>query len=83
MQPGSEKNGEPRRVPKSIHIKIHPDKCIGAGHCVAQAPDAFSQNEDDGVVILLLETPGVDLHEAVRSAARMCPTCAIEVVEEW
>lgn len=82
MEPGSEQGGA-RRSPKSIRIKVHPDKCIGAGHCVAQAPDAFSQNEDDGVVILLLETPGVDRHEAVLSAARMCPTSAIEVVEEW
>lgn len=71
------------REPKRIHVKIYPDKCIGAGHCVVHAPDMFSQNDDDGVVILLNEAPPVDRREAAKSAARMCPTSAIEVIEEW
>ena len=64
-----------------LRIKIYPDKCIGAGHCVGCAPDVFTQNDDDGVVILLNEHPSPDRLEAVKAAARMCPTSAIEVEE--
>jgi ferredoxin len=64
-----------------LRIKVHQDRCVGAGHCVGCAPDVFSQNEDDGVVILLLEELSYDRRDAVDSAARMCPTSAIEVEE--
>ncbi len=60
-------------------ITIYPDKCVGAGHCVVCAPDIFSQNEDDGVVILLDPNPPADRLEAARAAARRCPTSAIVV----
>ena len=66
---------------RGLRITIHPDKCIGAGQCVGAAPDVFSQNDDDGVVILLNASPSAERIEAVRSAARLCPTSAIEVAE--
>jgi ferredoxin len=69
-----------RELPR-LRVSVHPDKCIGAGHCVGCAPEIFSQNEDDGVVILLIEKPSVDRRAAVESAVRMCPTSAIEVQE--
>jgi ferredoxin len=83
MPSGEHNSGRDKRVPKSLRIKVYPDKCIGAGHCVVCAPDIFSQNDDDGVVILLNENPPPERHEAASSAARMCPTSAIEVHEEW
>ncbi|WP_326522884.1 ferredoxin [Sphingomonas sp.] len=64
-----------------MRIVIHPDKCIGAGHCVVAAPDVFDQNEDDGIVELLETVPTEDRREAVKSAARLCPALAIEVFE--
>ena len=67
---------------KSLRIKICPEKCIGAGHCVGCAPEIFGQNDDDGVVILLAENPPPDRYESARSAARLCPTSAIEIVEK-
>ena len=67
--------------PRTLRIRVHPEKCIGAGHCVAHAPDAFAQNDEDGVVILLAQTMSVDRREALEAAARLCPTAAIELLE--
>ena len=38
-----------------MRIKVDATKCIGAGLCVVAAPEVFSQNEDDGLVIVLQE----------------------------
>jgi ferredoxin len=67
---------------KALRIKIYPEKCIGAGHCVGCAPEIFTQNDEDGVVILIAEDPPPDRYESARSAARLCPTSAIEIVEK-
>ena len=63
----------------TMRVIIHADKCIGAGHCVDAAADVFAQNEDDGVVILLVENPSVNRKAAVMDAARRCPVMAIEI----
>ncbi|HSV83882.1 MAG TPA: ferredoxin [Ramlibacter sp.] len=68
-------------APGTFRIVIHPDKCIGAGHCVAAAPDLFSQNEDDGVVMLLHECPTEDRRADVENAIRLCPTGVIEIAK--
>jgi ferredoxin len=70
------------RASTAFSIKIFPEKCIGAGHCVGCAPDIFSQNDDDGVVILLAENPPTGSYEAAKAAARLCPTSAIEIIEK-
>jgi ferredoxin len=64
-----------------MRIRIDMDKCIGAGQCVRAADTVFDQNEDDGLVILLQESPPDDLIEQVRNAVRLCPARAIEVEE--
>jgi ferredoxin len=69
--------------PKSIQIKVYADRCVAAGHCVICAPAIFSQNDSDGVVVLLDESPPLELREAAQEAARLCPTSAIEVIEHW
>ena len=65
-----------------MKIIIHTDKCIAAGHCVVAADDVFAQDEDDGIVFLLTQDPGPDRLDAVRNAARRCPTSAIEIVDD-
>lgn len=60
-------------------IKVYEDRCIGAGICVAECVEAFDQNDDDGTVVLLLAEIGDELLPAVQSAARACPTQAIEI----
>ena len=64
-----------------MKIKVDATKCIGAGLCVVAAPEVFSQNEDDGLVIVLQERPPPHLHEACREAARLCPALVISFDE--
>ncbi|RTZ45466.1 ferredoxin [Candidimonas sp. SYP-B2681] len=64
-----------------MKIEIDPNKCIGAGHCVAAASDLFTQNEDDGLVVLLVSSPSAERFDAAKEAAGLCPTCAITIHE--
>jgi ferredoxin len=54
-------------------------RCIGAGMCALTAPEVFDQSEDEGLVVLLDETPPPELHAAVRRAWQLCPSGAISV----
>lgn len=60
-----------------MRIKVDVEKCIGAGQCVNAAPAVFAQNEDDGMVVLLNQTPPETMAAGVRSAIRLCPARAI------
>jgi ferredoxin len=64
-----------------MKVTVDRDKCVASGQCVLAAAEVFDQDEDDGVVILLNETPGPDQYDAVRLAAQMCPASVIEVTE--
>jgi ferredoxin len=61
-------------------MKINVDRfaCCGAGQCVLVAPEVFDQ-DDDGIVVVLQESPGDDLGDAVNEAVSMCPTGVIWV----
>jgi ferredoxin len=65
-----------------VKITVNEDKCCGAGTCVLLAPDVFDQREEDGIVVLLDERPGAELHTIVREAASVCPGVAITVSED-
>jgi ferredoxin len=60
-----------------MRIKADVDRCIGAGQCVTAARSVFAQNEDDGMVIVLNETPVDGDVASARSAIRLCPARAI------
>jgi ferredoxin len=62
-----------------MKILVDMDKCICAGLCVTTAPKIFAQNEDDGLVIVLDETPPLEQFDAACEAARLCPALAIKV----
>lgn len=64
-----------------MKIHIDEDKCVGGGQCVLAAPEVFDQRDEDGIVILLEESPTDDLGPAVHEAALLCPALAI-VVED-
>ena len=64
-----------------MRITVDEDRCCGAGTCVLLAPDVFDQRDEDGIVVLLDERPGAQLHPAVREAASVCPGAAITVGE--
>lgn len=65
-----------------MKIIIYPEKCVGVGQCVVAAPSLFSQNDDDGQVILLKENPDAGEYEAAKAAARLCPATAIVIQED-
>lgn len=64
-----------------MRVIVDCEKCCGAGQCVLVAPKVFDQR-DDGIVILLDETPPEELHAAVGEAASICPGAAITIEEE-
>ncbi|GGY79563.1 ferredoxin [Streptomyces sp. WAC04189] len=53
------------------------ERCVGAGQCVLAAPAVFDQDEDDGLVHVLVESPSVSQADAVRDAVRACPSGAL------
>ncbi|RUN76523.1 ferredoxin [Sphingomonas sp. TF3] len=62
-----------------LRVRINQDLCVGAGLCVVSSGAVFDQRDEDGVVVLLQEFPPEGLHDAVRGAARKCPSLAITV----
>jgi ferredoxin len=65
-----------------MKVEIDVDKCVASGQCVLIAPDVFDQRDEDGMVVLLDETPASDLHDATRESAMVCPAAAIHLVEQ-
>ncbi|MBA2810192.1 ferredoxin [Streptomyces sp. KM273126] len=64
-----------------MHIEFDEPKCVAAGQCVMAAPEVFDQREEDGIAILLAETPAPEFHDGVREAAAICPAAAIRLKE--
>lgn len=63
-----------------MKIAADRDVCIGAGLCVATSEAVFDQ-DDDGIVLVLVEEPeGADA-DAAREAASLCPSGALRVIE--
>ncbi|MDX8050834.1 ferredoxin [Lentzea sp. BCCO 10_0798] len=62
-----------------MKVTVDQEKCCGAGTCVLLAPDVFDQRDEDGIVVLLDETPPAELEDVVREAASVCPGVAISV----
>ncbi len=62
-----------------MRVILDEEICIGAGQCVLAAPDVFDQRDEDGIAILLDETPGEDQRAAVEDAAIRCPALAIRI----
>ncbi|GAB2965484.1 ferredoxin [Streptomyces pseudoechinosporeus] len=65
-----------------MRVELDEPKCVAAGQCVLASPDVFDQRDDDGVAILLAETPDDDLLDEVREAVAIYPAAAIRLVEE-
>ena len=63
-----------------MRVSVDPDKCIASGACVLAAPEVFGQ-DDDGIVVVLDETPAEGFHAATLAAVRACPAAVIWVDE--
>jgi ferredoxin len=62
-----------------MKVIIDQDRCVAAGQCVAAAVDVFDQRDEDGIVVLLDETPPAERAADVEHAARVCPALAIRI----
>ena len=62
----------------SVRVSVDKDLCIGAGQCVVTAPDVFDQ-DDDGIVELLTDSPAESDRDAVEEAEHVCPARVITV----
>ncbi|MDI3289689.1 ferredoxin [Polyangium sp. 15x6] len=63
-----------------MRVLVEYEKCCGAGQCVMVAPKVFDQR-DDGIVVLLDETPPPDQYKAVQEAVTVCPGAALRLEE--
>ncbi len=62
-----------------MKVIVDQDKCVASGQCVTAAMDVFDQRDEDGIVVLLTDTPPADLAVDVHQAAAVCPALAILV----
>jgi ferredoxin len=65
-----------------MKVSIIRDRCVGAGRCVVTAPEVFDQDDDDGIVVLLTDSPAPAAWAAVLEAADLCPGRAIRVTDD-
>ena len=65
-----------------MKVIVDQNKCVASGQCVLSAPEVFDQHEEDGIVVLLAETPPEHLAGDVRQAVALCPAQAIWVEEQ-
>jgi ferredoxin len=65
-----------------MRVHVDHERCVGSGSCVFADPSVFSQDAEDGRVVLLLDTHVAPEHrESVRDAAIRCPVGAVTIAE--
>ncbi len=61
-----------------MQIDVDYDRCEGHGMCEEAAPSIF-RLDDEGELILLLETVPPELERQANEAVRVCPVAALSV----
>lgn len=63
-------------------MKITADRevCISAGNCV-MAADAIFDQDDDGIVVVLVDDVPESEEEHTREAVRLCPSQALRLAD--
>jgi ferredoxin len=56
------------------------DVCIGAGVCVMSTEVVFDQ-DDDGIVVVLVDDVPESEEEAARKAVQLCPSGALTMAQ--
>ncbi|QXE34730.1 ferredoxin [Streptomyces sp. GMY02] len=64
-----------------MRVEVDVPKCVASGQCVLIAPEVFDQRDDDGMVVLLDESPAPEYADRVRESALVCPAAAITLTE--
>ena len=62
-----------------MKVTVDQHKCVSSGQCVVTAPDVFDQRDEDGVVVLLTDSPGAERADDLRYAESLCPALAITI----
>lgn len=63
-----------------LSVSVNRQACIGAGQCALVAGEIFDQ-DDDGIVVLLDESPADSSESLLRRAVALCPARAITLQE--
>ena len=78
--PSCRSNGDrPGRTETTVKIAVDQHRCASSGNCALSVPTVFDQRPDDGVVVLLDESPPDSMAEEILEAQDMCPAQAISV----
>ena len=63
-----------------MKISADRDVCIQAGNCVMVA-DAIFDQDDDGIVVVLVDEVPADEEDHAREAVKLCPSQALKVLD--
>ena len=63
-----------------VKIEVDREVCIQAGNCVMAADTLFDQ-DDDGVVVVLVDEVPEDEEDHAREAVKLCPSQALRVAD--
>jgi ferredoxin len=63
-----------------VKVQADRDVCISAGNCVMTAGAVFDQ-DDDGIVLVLVDEVPEGEEEHTREAVRLCPSQALRVAD--
>lgn len=63
-----------------MRVRADRDVCIGAGVCVMNSEAVFDQ-DDDGIVVLLVEDVPPAEQDNARKAVQLCLSGALNIVE--
>jgi ferredoxin len=63
-----------------VKISADRDVCISAGNCVMAADAVFDQ-DDDGIVVVLVDDGPAAEAEHAREAVKLCPSQALRLSE--
>ena len=63
-----------------MKVQADRDVCIQAGNCVMVADAVFDQ-DDDGIVVVLVDEVPEDEEGHAREAVKLCPSQALRIAE--
>jgi len=63
-----------------VRVQADREVCIGAGVCVMNSEAVFDQ-DDDGIVVLLVDEVPAAEQDNARKAVQLCPSGALSIVE--
>jgi ferredoxin len=63
-----------------VKVSADRDVCISAGNCVMAAGAVFDQDDDGIVVVLVDEVPEAE-EDNVLEAIRLCPSQALQIAD--